>query len=172
LSLLVDWISDVFGDFMLKKTCLQEWQQLLLSSPGGWPGNDQNLYQNRFSRIAMVASCTKARKSGHNIPIEQGDDVATESRQRTAPPARPLVTAQLTAILQLGFSPVSSMRRNHFNTVLPEYINRLVTVIRAVTDQILRPGIDHAEVKALLHQGDLMSTHPAMRDSGYSVILR
>jgi hypothetical protein len=52
----------------------------------------------------------------------------------------PLVSKQSKVILSLGFSPVSSMRRDHFNTVLPEFIIQLVTVIRPVTDQILRPA--------------------------------
>lgn len=54
---------------------------------------------------------------------------------------------QKSAILCLGFLPVSSIRRNHLNTLSLEFINQLVAAVRTVTAQIFRFGFNLVEVK-------------------------
>ena len=67
-----------------------------------------------------------------------------------------LVTTQSSAILCSCSYPVSLVRRDHFNTILPQFLVQLVTVVRTVANEILQLGFDHAEVKTQLHQGDFM----------------
>jgi hypothetical protein len=68
----------------------------------------------------------------------------------------PFIAAQTAAILGFAFLPVRAVGRDHLDTVLPEFLVELVTVIRAVAYQVLGRGFYHVEVKTELHQSDLM----------------
>src|SRR6202011_5801400 len=50
----------------------------------------------------------------------------------------------------------SPVRRDHFDPVSAQFLVERIAVVGAITNQVLRLGLDHVEVEAQLHQADFM----------------
>ncbi len=48
----------------------------------------------------------------------------------------------------VGWLPVGTVRRDHLNAVVSQFLILRIAVIGAIADQILRLGFDHVEVEA------------------------
>jgi hypothetical protein len=70
------------------------------------------------------------------------------------PPAP--VTTQLPAVLGLSLSTISSMRSNHLDTLRLERRIKRITVVRFVSDELLRRGYSESSRQSVLHKGDFM----------------
>jgi hypothetical protein len=90
------------------------------------------------------------------LPLQPGKEALHE-------PAT-LIAAERAAVLGLEF-PGGPMWRNHIHAVVVEVVIQPITVIRAITDEVLRFGLPHVEVKTELHQRDLMMIG-RVRESG------
>jgi hypothetical protein len=51
---------------------------------------------------------------------------------------------------------IGAVRRNHFDPISAQLLVERIAVVRAITDQVLRLGLDHVEVETQLYQTDFM----------------
>jgi hypothetical protein len=68
----------------------------------------------------------------------------------------PLVAAQAPSVLGLALGAVGFVRSDHLGALLAQLCVQRIAVVRAISDQILGPRLDHVEVEGELHQRDFV----------------
>ena len=98
------------------------------------------------------------------LPTDEDAALPLDPSKETLDQPASRVAAKPSSILRWRPGSVGTVWRDHLDAIASQIFVQWIAVVSAITDQILWLGFDHVEIKAELHQTDLVMVRGVRAD--------